>query len=139
MNSEAQVSQLPEYSIRDLSREFGVTLRTLRFYEEKGLLSPARRGQRRIYSAADRTRLKLILRGKRLGFVLEESAELIAMYDPASSNQHQLQALINKIREQRIRIEAQQREIGVMLQDLTDWEARSQESLNQLRQNQKDA
>ena len=80
----------------------------------------------------------LILRGKRLGFALEESAELIEMYDPTSSNQHQLQALLNKIREQKVRVEIQQREIGTLLKDLTDWEARSQQSLNELQQPQKD-
>ena len=72
------------YSIRDLSQDFGVTTRTLRFYEEKGLLEPERRGRTRLYTAADRVRLKLILRGKQLGFTLDESAELIAMYDPVS-------------------------------------------------------
>ena len=83
------------HTIRELSKEFGVTPRTLRFYEEKGLLSPTRSGQNRIYSAADRTRLRLILRGKALGFTLEESAEIISMYDPSSSNERQLQAVID--------------------------------------------
>ena len=129
---------MPEYSIQDLAREFAVTPRTLRFYEEKGLLRPNRRGRNRVYSAADRARLILILRGKRLGFALEESAELIEMYDPTSSNQHQLQALLNKIRDQKVRVEIQQREIGTLLKDLTDWEARSQQSLNELQQPQKD-
>lgn len=133
-----QTQALPEYSIQDLAREFAVTPRTLRFYEEKGLLRPNRRGRNRVYSAADRARLILILRGKRLGFALEESAELIEMYDPTSSNQHQLQALLNKIREQKVRVEIQQREIGTLLKDLTDWEARSQQSLNELQQPQKD-
>ena len=113
------------YSIRDLSRDFDVTTRTLRFYEEKGLLEPERLGQKRLYTAADRVRLKLILRGKRLGFSLEESAELIAMYDPESNNAPQLQALIDKIQAQRQRVEEQQRYIELMLNDLKDWERRS--------------
>jgi DNA-binding transcriptional MerR regulator len=66
------------YTISDLAREFGVTTRTIRHYEEVGLLNPARRGQARVFSAADRTRLKLILRGRRLGFSLEESREMTA-------------------------------------------------------------
>ena len=86
-----------EYSIRELSQEFEVTTRTLRFYEEKGLLSPTRAGQNRIYSAADRTRLILILRGKKLGLSLEQSADLIAMYDPDSNNKKQLEALIGYV------------------------------------------
>ncbi|MBO78838.1 MAG: MerR family transcriptional regulator [Gammaproteobacteria bacterium] len=113
------------YSIRDLSRDFDVTTRTLRFYEEKGLLEPERLGQKRLYTAADRVRLKLILRGKRLGFSLDESAELIAMYDPESNNAPQLQALIDKIQAQRQRVEEQQRYIELMLKDLKDWERRS--------------
>ena len=113
------------YSIRDLSRDFDVTTRTLRFYEEKGLLEPERLGQKRLYTASDRVRLKLILRGKRLGFSLDESAELIAMYDPESNNAPQLQALIDKIQAQRQRVEEQQRYIELMLKDLKDWERRS--------------
>ena len=113
------------YSIRDLSRDFGVTTRTLRFYEEKGLLEPQRQGHRRLYSGADRVRLKLILRGKRLGFSLDESAELIAMYDPESNNAAQLRALIDKIREQ-------QRQVQLMLADLQDWERRSVQALHVL-------
>ena len=66
-----------EFSIRDLASEFGVTTRTIRFYEEKGLLDPRRNGTRRIYSPADRTKLRLILRGKRLGLSLDESAEIL--------------------------------------------------------------
>ena len=120
------------YSIRDLSQDFGVTTRTLRFYEEKGLLEPERRGRTRLYTAADRVRLKLILRGKQLGFTLDESAELIAMYDPDSNNVAQLQALIDKIREQRCRVEKQQQHIRLMLKDLKDWEQRSIKALRAL-------
>ena len=120
------------YSIRDLSQDFGVTTRTLRFYEEKGLLEPERRGRTRLYTAADRVRLKLILRGKQLGFTLDESAELIAMYDPDSNNVAQLQALIDKIREQRCRVEKQQQHLRLMLKDLKDWEQRSIKALRAL-------
>ena len=120
------------YSIRDLSQDFGVTTRTLRFYEEKGLLEPERRGRTRLYTAADRVRLKLILRGKQLGFTLDESAELIAMYDPDSNNVAQLQALIDKIREQRCRVEKQHQHIRLMLKDLKDWEQRSIKALRAL-------
>ena len=77
-------------------------------------------------------RLKLILRGKQLGFTLDESAELIAMYDPDSNNVAQLQALIDKIREQRCRVEKQQQHIRLMLKDLKDWEQRSIKALRAL-------
>ncbi len=90
------------YSIQKLAEEFDVTPRALRFYEDKGLLSPARRGQTRIYSERDKTRLLLTLRGKRLGFSLEECKDIINMYDPLQSNDtHQLLRLCQKIAEHR--------------------------------------
>jgi len=128
-----------EYTIRDLSLEFEVTPRTLRFYEEKGLLNPARSGQSRIYSQADRVRLTLILRGKRLGFTLEESAELILMYDPRGNNSKQMQALISKIQEKKMRMQSQLHEIELMLTDLDDWERRSRKSLTELQRKHKGA
>lgn len=114
-----------QYSIRELSQEFDVTTRTLRFYEEKGLLSPARSGQNRAYSAADRARLILILRGKTLGLSLTQSADLIAMYDPASNNKKQLETLIEKIQSRRHQLEAQKQELERMIIDLEAWEERS--------------
>lgn len=118
------------YSIRDLADEFDVTTRTLRFYEEKGLLNPKRDNQTRTYSNADRTRLRLILRGKRLGLTLEESSNIILMYDPINQNTNQLQALIEKIQEKRVQLIEQQRDLELMLQDLDDAEERCRESLN---------
>jgi DNA-binding transcriptional MerR regulator len=114
-----------EYSIREMSREFGVTTRTLRFYEEKGLLAPVRYGQNRIYSAADRARLILILRGKKLGLSLEQSGDLISMYDPDSNNKKQLEALIKKIQSRKQQLEIQKHELDRMIVDLEDWEQRS--------------
>ena len=114
-----------QYSIRELSQEFDVTTRTLRFYEEKGLLSPARSGQNRAYSAADRTRLILILRGKTLGLSLTQSADLIAMYDPASNNKKQLETLIEKIQSRRHQLQTQKQELERMIIDLEAWEKRS--------------
>lgn len=117
------------YSIRNLATEFGVTTRTLRFYEEKGLLRPQREGQTRIYDSADRTRLRLILRGKRLGFSLEESSEIIGMYDPATGNNRQLQALVNKMREKRDQLEQQKEDLEQMLQDLDAAEQRCKQAM----------
>ena len=85
------------FSISELAREFDVTTRTIRFYEEKGMLAPERRGQTRIFSHADRVRLELILRGKRIGMSLIESREIIEMYDPASDNSEQYLFLINNL------------------------------------------
>jgi len=122
------------YSISDLAREFDITTRTIRFYEDKGLLSPARQGQTRIYSPADRTRLKLILRGKRLGFTLEESREIIDLYSPSSDNRDQLHSLIAKVQERRAALEQQRTDIELMLVDLQTSEELCLESLNKLDQ-----
>lgn len=118
------------YSIRDLSHEFNVTTRTLRFYEEKGLLAPIRKGTTRVYSAADRASLKLVLRGKRLGLSLEESADLISMYDPQSSNKTQLRAAIGKFSEKRAKLVQQREELELMIGELTEYEKRYQKVLN---------
>lgn len=121
-----------EYSIRELADEFDVTTRTLRFYEEKGLLNPVRAGNSRAYSSADRTRLRLILRGKRLGLTLDESRSIILMYDSNEANTEQLQTLIAKIREKRQQLSEQQKDLELMLIDLRDSEERCLTALNEL-------
>ena len=110
------------YTISDLAQEFDVTTRTIRFYEEKGLLSPTREGSSRIYNHADRINLKLILRGKRLGLTLDESRDIISMYDPTQGNVEQLQRLIDAIRKRRNLLEQQFHDIEVMMLDLKDSE-----------------
>ena len=117
------------YSISDLASEFDVTPRTLRFYEEKGLLEPTRSGQNRRYSGTDRTRLILVLRGKTLGLSLQESAELIGMYDPSSNNKAQLSRLIEKIQTRKAQLVAQKLELEQMIDDLDAWEQRSRKSM----------
>ena len=121
------------YSISDLSSEFGVTPRTLRFYEEKGLLQPTRVGQARRYSAADRARLVLVLRGKTLGLSLQESAELIGMYNPATNNREQIKRLIEKIQARRAQLLAQKLELEHLIEDLDAWEKRSNDSIKRRR------
>ncbi|WP_339805849.1 MerR family DNA-binding transcriptional regulator [uncultured Marinobacter sp.] len=119
------------HTISDLAREFDVTTRTIRFYEESGLLTPERDGQTRLYSDADRVKLKLILRGKRLGFSLSESRELIEMYDPDSDNRHQINALLGKIQKRREHLEAQLRDIQIMQDELDEAEAKCREALDE--------
>ena len=92
------------YSIGDLAREFDVTTRTIRFYEDKGLITPARQGQRRVYSGRDRVRLKLIMRGKRLGFSLEEVREMVDLYDEDKTEVAQLLLFVNKIEERQVNL-----------------------------------
>ncbi len=106
------------YSISELAGEFGITTRTIRFYEEKGYLNPKREGTRRIYSPPDRTSLRLILRGKRLGLSLDETADLIRMYGSPRNNRKQLEKFILRIGDKRAELEHKQRDLEVMLNDL---------------------
>jgi DNA-binding transcriptional MerR regulator len=113
------------YSIQDLSREFQVTARTLRFYEDKGLLAPDRRGATRVYSDRDRVHLNLTLRGKRLGLSLSECREIIELYDPESAGDvRQLVLLFQKIRDHRTRLLEQMRDIEATLRAMDEHEAR---------------
>ena len=99
------------YRIGDLSREFGVTLRTLRFYEDRGLLSPERRGTTRIYSRRDRVRLRLILLAKTLGFSLTEAKQMIEVYHQPNGKRKQLEVALERFEEQQQILFEQQREI----------------------------
>lgn len=120
------------YTIRDLAAEFGVTPRTIRFYEEKGLLNPARDGLHRLFSPADRTRLRLILRGKRLGFSLDESAEIIGMYGSPANNRRQLETLLGRIRQKRDELLTRRDELDAMLEEMDQWERRGAAALAEL-------
>ncbi|MGS2723670.1 MerR family transcriptional regulator [Porticoccus sp. GXU_MW_L64] len=118
------------YTISQLAQEFDITTRTIRHYEDIGLLTPSRKGQTRIYSPGDRTKLKLILRGKRLGFSLEQSRNIIDMYDPASGNKEQLQSLLQGIGQQRQHLQHQLQEINLLMTDLDEAERICREQLN---------
>ena len=120
------------YSISDLAKEFDITTRTIRFYEAEGLLNPQREGQTRIYSERDRVLLKLILRGKRLGFSLSESRELFELYDPSSGNRAQLMRMLEKIGEKRAVLEQQLADIAVMQNELDAAEQRCKNALHGL-------
>ncbi len=118
------------YTISDLASEFDVTTRTIRFYEEKGFLKPEREGTRRIFKPSDRTKLRLILRGKRLGFSLAESAEIVLMYGSPRNNRKQLEKLVARIRIQRSGLERQQQDLEIMLTDLRDVEDKCMAALS---------
>jgi len=118
------------YSISELAREFDVTTRTIRFYEDEGLLAPERQGQARIYSPRDRVLLKLILRGKRLGFSLAECRELFDLYDPGSGNITQLRHMLGKLADRRAALDQQLSDIQLMQIELDAAEARIQEALS---------
>ncbi len=117
------------YSIGDLASEFDVTTRTLRFYEEKGLLTPERQGRVRYFDGADRVRLRLILRGKRLGLSLEESAEIIGLYQAPEGSRRQLQALLAKLAERKAQLQAQADDLKATLADLRKVEKECRQAL----------
>jgi len=106
------------YSITELCREFNVTPRTLRFYEQKGLLAPARRGWTRLFSYRDRARLQLILRGKKVGFSLEEIKEMLELYNLKDGQLTQLRVAATKFRERREALLQQRVELEEALQEL---------------------
>lgn len=117
------------FTISDLAKEFDLTTRTIRFYEDEGLLTPERRGQARIYSAGDRVRLMLILRGKRLGFSLAECKEIFDLYDPSGDNTVQLRLMLDKLARRREALEQQLRDIQQMQQELDVAEKRIRDAL----------
>ncbi|MFS2156902.1 MerR family DNA-binding transcriptional regulator [Pseudomonas sp. Pseusp122] len=120
------------YSISDLARELDITTRAIRFYEEQGMLAPERRGLERIYSARDKVTLKLILRGKRIGFSLAECRELIELYDPSGGNQKQLTTMLGKIEERRGQLEQQLLDIQQMQLELDTAEERCRTELEKI-------
>ena len=121
------------WTIRQLCREFDVTPRALRFYEDKGLLAPERRGTSRIYSVRDRARLQLILRGKRVGFSLAEVAELLALYDREDGGAVQMAASLGKFRERIADLRRQQEDIGNAVAELEAGCAWIEDRLSQVR------
>jgi DNA-binding transcriptional MerR regulator len=106
------------YTISELAREFGVTTRTIRYYEDQGLLSPKREGMSRIFQNRDRVRLKLALRGKRLGFSLGEIRELFELYDVTRDERRQLEEFLQKLERRRVLLEQQREDIEVMLNEM---------------------
>jgi len=118
-----------EYSISELSREFDVTPRAIRFYEDQGLLSPRRDGQRRVYTPRDRTRLKLTLRGKRLGLSLSEIRELIDMYEPGRDERPQLQRFLAVLEAHKKDLIQQRADIEAQLSEIQAFEKRVRKQL----------
>ena len=107
-----------EFTMTRMTREFAVTARTLRHYEDKGLLAPRREGTSRFFSPRDRARLKLVLQGKRVGFSLDEITEMLDLYDLKDGQETQMKVALAKFRERIERLEAQRREIDSTIADL---------------------
>ncbi|MGB3415367.1 MAG: MerR family DNA-binding transcriptional regulator [Mesorhizobium sp.] len=104
--------------IGDMAKTFGVTLRALRFYEDKGLLQPRREGATRLYTRRDKARLKLILLGRRVGFSLRDVKQMIDLYDPTGSNTKQLRLTLEKSEKQRVRLQKQRAAIDEAIAEL---------------------
>ncbi|WP_241049489.1 MerR family transcriptional regulator [Achromobacter xylosoxidans] len=119
------------WTISELAREFDVTPRTIRFYEDQGIVSPAREGRNRIFGPRDRTRLKLALRGKRLGLQLSEILTLIDMYDGPGDTEVQLRQYLAVLAQHRATLEQQRRDIEDTLQEIAVQERQCRDLLAQ--------
>ena len=119
----------PTFSIGELAREFGLTTRAIRFYEDCGLLQPARAGKNRVYTARDRARLTLTLRGKRLGLKLAEVKELVDMYETREGSDAQLRRFVDVLGRQRAALEARLAELRATLDEVVAQEAAARQVL----------
>jgi DNA-binding transcriptional MerR regulator len=120
------------WSIGELADQFQTTLRTIRHYEELGLISPSRNGQQRVYAGRDRVRLQLILRGKRLGFTLDEIAHIINLYDDPPGEAGQLEFLLAEIRRRRSDLVQRRADLDAVLAELDELEHRCRTDLEAL-------
>lgn len=125
------------FSIGELAKSFDITPRSIRFYEEQGLLSPARNGQTRVYSKKDRVRLKLILRGKRLGFSLSETKTLFNLYDSHNNSEAQLEEMLRMTEEKRLIMHQQLEDIQMLMNELEEVETRCKDELGEIRRGKK--
>jgi DNA-binding transcriptional MerR regulator len=122
------------FSIGELAKTLDITPRSIRFYEEQGLLNPDRQGQNRIYLKKDKVRLKLILRGKRLGFSLAETKTLFDLYDSHQNSRIQLEAMLQMTEQKRLHMLQQLEDIQMLMNELDEVECRCKEELAALTQ-----
>lgn len=121
------------FTIGELAKEFDITPRSIRFYEEQGLITPSRTGRNRIYNNKDRVRLKLILRGKRLGFSLAEVNNLFELYDTNPDSAIQLETMLSMTDQKRAVLRQQLEDIQMLMGELDEVEARCREELAELK------
>ena len=117
------------FAISDLAREFGITPRTIRFWEDQGILSPEREGSKRVFTRRDRARLKMALRGKRLGLSLAEIKDLIGMYNSTEDETPQLLECLRVMSSRRTALEQQREDIAAMLAEISQFEQQCQQEL----------
>jgi DNA-binding transcriptional MerR regulator len=123
----------PTWTIAQIAEEFGVSHRTVRYYEDKGLITPERRGTTRVFHPRDHVRLALILRGKRLGFPLDEIRRIVDMYDEQPGEAGQLTYLLGQIGDRRAELEERRRDVEAALAELDELERRCHDDLRRLR------
>jgi len=133
MSTTQKATSSRTYSISELASEFDVTARSIRFYEDQGLLSPERIGRNRIFHERDRVRLKLILRGKRLGFSLAEIREIFDLYDSEPGEEAQSRYLIDSLNQKRAALRQQREDIDAVLAEMDEVERRVHASLAALK------
>jgi DNA-binding transcriptional MerR regulator len=121
------------FSIGELAKDFSITPRSIRFYEEQSLLVPERRGQKRVYYIKDKVRLKLILRGKRLGFSLAEISTLFELYDTNPNSAAQLETMLQLTKTKRTVLAQQLNDIQMLMNELDEVESRCEEELNDIK------
>lgn len=124
------------YTITELAKEFDVTTRAIRFYEDQGLLTPRREGQRRIYTNRDRVRLKLTLRGKRLGLALSNIRELFDIYDSAKGERAQIHQYLELLAQRRAQLIQQREDIEAVLGEINAFESQCRRLLEEAEQRQ---
>jgi DNA-binding transcriptional MerR regulator len=122
MNSRSDHSADARYTITELANEFAITQRAIRFYEDQGLLKPQRKGRTRVYLAGDRVRLKLTLRGKRLGFSLSEIRDMFELYEAAHDEKPQLERFLALLAQRRAQLELQREDIDAVLGEIRAYE-----------------
>jgi DNA-binding transcriptional MerR regulator len=123
------MSQPATFGISDLAREFDITPRTIRFWEDQGILAPQREGQKRIFTRRDRARLKMALRGKRLGLSLAEIKDLIGMYNSTEDETPQLMECLRVMSKRREALEQQREDIEAMLAEIGQFEQQCEKEL----------
>ena len=124
-------AESPSYTISELAREFALTTRAIRFYEDEGLLAPRRNGRRRVYGERERVRIKLILRGKRLGLALAEIRELLDLYEATRSERPQLVKFLQVLAQRRALLEQQQEDVAIVLAEIDQLERQCRRRLRQ--------
>lgn len=124
------------YTITELTREFGVSTRTIRFYEDEGLLKPVRRGRTRLFRPSERVLLRQILRGKRLGFSIAEIKEIIEVYKAPSGEEGQIKLMMERMKEKRLELDQKRKDIEDTMREMEEVEEGCLERLAELRVSQ---